>query len=159
MQRILDAVRALDGVLELAPAEGSGFPELAWGDHFFYYAPDGKVPEREQPYATIVTKDYPDDTASDLGGEGRWRLNVHVGKAVAAQVVGGEAGAASDAPDFSASDVFLPHPVYGPLGWIAVVVPGERTCGRAVELLRDAHEQARKRAERRAAVGGAGSGG
>lgn len=156
MQRILETVRALDGVLELAPTEGSGFPELAWGDHFFYYAPDGKVPEREQPYATIVTKDYPDDTASDLDPEGRWRLNVHVGKAVAAEVAGEGAEGAAGPPDFAATDVLLPHPVYGSLGWIAVVVPGERTFDRAVQLLRDAHEQARRRAERRAAAGGSG---
>ena len=56
MDDILQTIRAFDGVLELAPTEGSGFPEIAWGDHYFYFAPDGDVPQREQPYATIVTK-------------------------------------------------------------------------------------------------------
>lgn len=40
MEQILEAVRGFDGVLELAPTAGSEYPEIAWGDHFFYYAPD-----------------------------------------------------------------------------------------------------------------------
>ena len=79
MEQILATARSLDGVLELAPAEGGPYPEIAWGDHFFYYAPDGDVPQNTQPYATIVTKDYPDDTQSRLG-DGRWRVNIHVGR-------------------------------------------------------------------------------
>ena len=63
------------GVLELAPEAGSGHPEISWGDFFYYYAPDGAVPQNRQPYATIVTKDYPDDTLSRLGVADRWRLN------------------------------------------------------------------------------------
>ena len=55
LQQILAEVRTFDGILELAPQAGSDYPEIAWGDHFFYYAPDGQVPRR-QPYATIVTK-------------------------------------------------------------------------------------------------------
>ena len=61
LNEIVHAVRALDGVLVLAPDVGSDFPEISWGDFFFYYAPDGEVPLNTQPFATIVTKDYPDD--------------------------------------------------------------------------------------------------
>lgn len=43
---------------------GSEHPEISWSDHFFYYAPDGLVPRNRQPYATIVTKNYPDDVQS-----------------------------------------------------------------------------------------------
>lgn len=147
MDRILDAVRAFDGVLELAPAEGGPFPELAWGDHFFYYAPDGEVPQNTQPYATIVTKDYPDDTSSQLGG-GRWRLNVHVGARVFESLLGASPKDAA-ADDYAATDVVLPHPVYGTLGWISIVDPGERTTPLALDLLRAAHDDAQARAQRR----------
>ena len=41
MDRIIDTVRGFDGVLVLAPQPGDGTPEIAWGDAFFYYAPDG----------------------------------------------------------------------------------------------------------------------
>ncbi len=145
MDEILGAIRALDGVLETAPREGDDAPPIAWGDHFFYYSPDGTVPQRTQPYATIVTKDYPDDTQSDLDAEGRWRLNIHVGSAKARELVGdgGER-------DFSEADVILPHPVYGSLGWVAVVNPGDRTRATVLKLLHDAHDDERRRVARRA---------
>ncbi|HEY3506587.1 MAG TPA: DUF6194 family protein [Actinocatenispora sp.] len=144
IQRILAAVRSLDGVLVLSPTDGDGSPELAWGDHFVYYAPDGTVPTNVQPYATIVTKNYPDDTASDLDRPGRWRLNIHVGRATSARLLGDGVPAPADA-----TDVLLPHPVYGRLGWIAVVDPGERTLAGVLDLLADAHERAKVRAARR----------
>lgn len=144
IQRILAAVRSLDGVLVLSPTDGDGSPELAWGDHFVYYAPDGAVPTNIQPYATIVTKNYPDDTASDLDRPGRWRLNIHVGRAAAQRLVGDGAGTTADA-----TDVLLPHPLYGRLGWVAVVDPGERTLPAVLDLLADAHERAKLRAARR----------
>src|SRR5699024_6646239 len=109
MQQFLDTVRSFDGVLELAPTEGSEFPEIAWGDHFFYYAPDGRVPGG-QPYATFVTKDYPGDTESGLDAPGRWRINVHVGKKTVAELVA--APEQSGRHGFGAADVLLPHPVY-----------------------------------------------
>ena len=144
MDEILAEIRTFDGVLELAPAAGGPYPEIAWGDHFFYYAPDGEVPQREQPYATIVTKNHPGDTAGDLDHPGRWRLNIHVGRTAFRELTG------LDEPDFTAADAVLPHPVYAAQGWIAIVDPAERTHALAVRLLHDAHEAARHRAERRA---------
>lgn len=88
MEQIVQTVRAFDGVLELAPTEGSEFPEIAWGDHFFYYAPDGQIPQQVQPYATVVTKDYPGDTRCDLDPPGRRRLNIHVGRAAFTRLIG-----------------------------------------------------------------------
>lgn len=144
MDRIVAAVRRLDGSLVLQPESGDGSPELAWGDAFFYFAPDGRVPQNTQPYATIVTKDYPEDTLSRLGG-GRWRVNIHVGRDRLSALVG-------EGPhDPAAVDVLLPHPVYGPYGWVAVVLPGERTLPAVLDLVREAHEDARRRAERRGA--------
>lgn len=43
----------------------------------------------------------------------------------------------------------MPHPVYGPYGWIAVVNPAGRTTATVLELLRAAHAAARARYERR----------
>ncbi len=67
---IIDQVAALDGVLVLRPQPGDGSPQISWGDVFFYFAPTGEVP-RTQPFATIVTKDYPDEPVSGLSGPGR----------------------------------------------------------------------------------------
>lgn len=148
MEQILETVTSFEGVLVLAPDEDSGFPEVAWGDFFFYYAPDGQIPHNVQPYATIVTKDYPDDVGSDLDPDGRWRVNIHVGKAKFTELTG-ESMRDFGPRNFAAADVFLPHPVYGSLGWIAVVNPGARTMPSVVELLHTAHEDARRRATRR----------
>jgi len=148
MEHILKAIRSLDDVVELAPEASSEFPEIAWGDHFFYYSPDGTVPANTQPFATIVTKDYPDDTSSNLDPDGRWRLNIHVGSDKFSELIG-ESSKTFTPRDFSEADVFLPHPVYGSLGWVAVVTPGSATLDTVIGVLRRAHSDARLRIERR----------
>jgi Family of unknown function (DUF6194) len=115
MEQILQTVRAFDGVVELAPGEGNEFPEIAWGDHFFCYSPDGSIPNKVQPYATIVTKDYADDTLSNLGPEGRWRLNIHVGPARFTELTG-ESTRDFASRDFTEADEILPHSVR--LAWL-----------------------------------------
>lgn len=142
MEQIIATVRGFEGALVVVPEPGGDFPEIAWGDAFFYYAPDGRMPRTTQPYGTIVSKNYPDDSASDLDPPGRWRVNVYVGRTALPELLAGRY-------DLAAADVVLPHPVYGPLGWICVVNPGERTTGTVVRLLREAHEAARARAARR----------
>ncbi|MFD7309322.1 DUF6194 family protein [Promicromonospora sp. NPDC059942] len=169
IEQIIAAVRELDGALVVAPAVGDPtVPELAWGDAFFYYAPDGEMPRNVQPYGTIVTKNYPDDTTSDLDPAGRWRVNVHVGRARQAELVGavepevaepgvaepgharpGPGGHGEAGPRPDTADVMRPHPVYGSAGWIAVVNPGPATGDTVLALLRDAHDAARARFERR----------
>lgn len=130
---IIGFVASLGGVLVLQPCEGDGSPEIAWGDTFFYYAPDGVIP-RGQPFATIVTKDYPGDTSSRLDrSAATFRVNV---AADAAQVREWTLAGA----DPSDTDTIGPHPVYR--GWLSVVDPGERTRAALEDLLRDAHTRA-----------------
>ncbi|BDY29738.1 DUF6194 family protein [Mycolicibacterium mageritense] len=75
IQELVDLIGAMDGVLVLQPQPGDGSPEIAWGDVFFYYAPDGVLP-KTQPFATIVTKDYPGDDTCRLDRPGAFRLNI-----------------------------------------------------------------------------------
>ncbi len=150
MQQILTELRTLDGVLELAPEPGSEYPEISWGDHFFYYATDGRVPNNRQPYATIVTKDYPDDAASRLDAPDRWRVNIHVGSRAFTDLIGYAPGDIDEGTvDFSTADVFNPHPLYGAYGWVCVVNPGESTLDRTLDALRGAHLDDRRRVEHR----------
>jgi Family of unknown function (DUF6194) len=153
MEQIIEAVRVLDGALVVVPGPGSDAPEVAWGDAFFYYAPDGRMPQHEQPYGTIVTKDYPDDASSDLDAPGRWRVNVHVDRATFRRLTDEEPRSLTRPRDHAATDVFTPHPVYGALGWVAVVSPGEQTSEVVLQLLREAHDAARARFERRRETG------
>lgn len=143
MQEIIETVRGLDGVLVVTPEAGSDFPELSWGDAYLYYAPDGRMPERTQPYGTIITKDYPDDTSSALDTPGRFRVNIHIGRERTESIVGADA-------DPTAADVFHRHPLYGGSGWVCVINPAERTADAVLSLLREAHEAARGRTARRA---------
>lgn len=142
IQEIIDTVRTFEHSLVVVADEASGAPELAWGDAFFYVAPDGAMPERTQPYGTIVTKNYPDDEASRLERPDTFRVNIHVGRAHTAQIA--DAGA-----DPAAEDTFAPHPVYGTAGWVSVVNPGHATSAQMIALLRAAHDAARARAMRR----------
>lgn len=154
LEQILSEVRSYIGVLELAPQAGSEHPEISWGDSFFYYAPGGEIPRNRQPYATIVTKDYPDDVESRLDTPGRWRLNIHVGSEVFTDLVGYPPESIGESTiDFSETDMFLPHPLYGAYGWVAVVNPGPRTTPRALAALCEAHLADQRRVERRHARG------
>ena len=152
IDEIIGCVSSWDGVLTLRPGPGDGSPEISWGDVFFYVAPDGKIPSG-QPFATIVTKDYPDDRTSRLDRPHTFRLNIAAGRDGARRVTGQdtEAGAAVDP---SEADALLPHPVYGPLGWVAVVNPAERTRDEALALLEAAHAAARARWQRRSDIDG-----
>ncbi len=150
MEQILSEVRTYDGILALAPRPGCDDPEISWGDFFFYYAPDGQVPRNRQPYATIVTKDYPDDTVSRLDADDRWRLNIHVGPAVFTDLLGYPPEEINQrGVDHSTTDAFLPHPLYRAYGWVCIVNPGSATIDRALEVLRHAHLADRRRVERR----------
>lgn len=150
MSQILSAVRKFDGILELAPQPGSDHPEVSWGDHFFYYAPDGQVPTNRQPYATIITKNYLNDEKSRLNEDGRWRLNIHVGTDLFADILGYLPEKIDETMvDYSATDTFLPHPLYGAYGWVCIVNPADATTERALVALRAAHEADKRRVERR----------
>ncbi|MFC7502138.1 DUF6194 family protein [Nocardioides sp. GCM10030258] len=138
IEEIIRQVESLGGVLTLRPSPGDGSPELAWGDLFFYYAPDGALPQG-QPFATIITKDYPDEPSSGLGN-GTFRLNID---ARGSDRRTGPVGAPTD------QDTVIPHPTYAELGWVSVVRPGERTADAIGHLLAEAHEHARRRWTRR----------
>jgi hypothetical protein len=151
MDEIIAFVEKLDGVLSLKPGPGDDWPELSWGDAFFYYSPDGVVPTTTQPFATIVTKNYPEDETSRLDRPDTFRVNISAGKEAFVRWTGHEPREPAGAEvDPGAADTLIPHPVYGPLGWLAVVNPGPRTEAAIRELLRTAYQLARSRYERRA---------
>jgi hypothetical protein len=152
MDEIISFVDGLDGVLTLRPAPGDGTPEISWGDTFFFYASDQVLPTTTQPFATIVTKNYPGDEASRLDRADTFRVNINAGKDAFVRWTGhAPREPATREVDPSTADTVIAHPVYGALGWLAVVDPGPRTAAATRELLRAAHHLARSRHERRTA--------
>jgi hypothetical protein len=146
---IIQFVQELEGVAAVTAAEGDGSPEIAWGDTFIYFDPDDDPANRMMPFATIVTKDYPDfDTASHLDRPGVFRLNVNVGRKTFSEQFGYPPAAHPDNHDrwdYQAADRLMPHPIYAEQGWAAIVNPGNATDATARTLLADAHARAARR--------------
>ena len=149
---VIAHLEGLEGVVVQRATEGDGSPEIAWGDVFAYYSPDGTVPAA-QPFATVVTKDYPGEPSSGLDRAGSFRVNVHAGTEEFERRTGHAPKDAGGGPDPATRDVVLAHPVYGAYGWLAVVDPGPATEADLRDLLTGAHAMARARWERRSAHG------
>ncbi|MCZ2815335.1 DUF6194 family protein [Modestobacter sp. VKM Ac-2984] len=150
---VIAHLAALEGVVVWTASPGDGSPEIAWGDSFAYYSPDGTVPTATQPFATIVTKDYPDDVSSQLHRPGTFRVNIHAGTDAAARALAQQqdtdrTGAQPGASDLAAADVLRPHPTYGRAGWLAVINPGECTEAITRALLTAVWDSARARHQR-----------
>lgn len=138
IDEIVRCVEALERVVVQRPQEGDGTPEIAWGDVFFYYAEDGRHPSG-QPFATIVTKDYPGEPSSDLEAPESFRVNINAGRR----------GEATGPTDPGVRDVVMPHPVYAGAGWVCVVDPGPTTSDEVRRLIEEAHAESARRAARR----------
>ncbi|CCQ14050.1 putative uncharacterized protein [Rhodococcus sp. AW25M09] len=146
---IVNLVGSFEGTVALRPQEGDGTPELAWGDVFFYYSPDGTIPTTVQPFATIVTKNYPGDELSQLDRPDAFRVNVVAGKQEFEQLLGVPAREAANAVQADTDDTLAAHPQYGPAGWMSVVNPSSHTESQVGQLLGSAYAVAKGRYERR----------
>ncbi|OZC79548.1 hypothetical protein CH251_01320 [Rhodococcus sp. 06-462-5] len=145
---IVNLVGSFEGTVTQRPREGDGTPEIAWGDAFFYYSPDGTIPTT-QPFATIVTKNYPGDELSGLDRPDAFRVNIVAGKQEFEQILGVPAREAAHAPRADSDDVLAAHPQYGTAGWLSVVNPSSQTETQVRQLLDSAYNVARRRYERR----------
>ena len=79
---IIKYVSGLSGVVTLTASEESGAPAAAWGDTFFFYDPEGNLPENQRlPFTTLVIHDYAGwDTESNLDRDGIFRVNIAIGR-------------------------------------------------------------------------------
>ncbi|MCJ0978862.1 DUF6194 family protein [Rhodococcus sp. ARC_M12] len=145
---IVNLVGSFDGTVAQRPREGDGTPDLAWGDVFFYYSPDGTIPTA-QPFATIVTKNYPGDELSQLHRPDAFRVNVVAAKQEFEKFVGVVPRDAAHGPQADTDDVIAAHPQYGTAGWLSVVNPSSRTETHIRALLESAYDVAKSRYERR----------
>ena len=145
---VLEFVKGLGGTIVVVASEDDGDPEMAWGDTFFFYDPDGvTVPEKRMPFATIVVNYYPGfDESSKLSRPGVFRVNVSVSRETF------DRHDPHEMPiDYSVFDQVIPHPVYAAQSWLSVLNPGESTDDTLRVLLSEAHTRARDRYEERQA--------
>ena len=135
---------------------------VASGDSFFFYNPDSSIPpDHRFPFVTLVTSDI-NDPFSHLNRPSIFRLNIGIGKqtfhslfgdpAALPSVSAADSGEISRDYDFSALDQVMPHPVYGRMGWVCVLNPGDETFETSVRpLLTEAYEMAVNTYKRRGA--------
>jgi len=139
---VIELVTLLGGTVVVVASEDNGDPEMAWGDTFFFYDPDGvTVPEKRMPFATIVVNDYPGfDESSKLSRPGVFRVNVSVSRETFGR------HSPHEMPiDYSVFDEVIPHPVYAAQSWLSVLNPGPATDNTVKALLSEAHARARDR--------------
>lgn len=147
---IITFMSDISGVVAMTADESNGAPRAAWGDSFFFYAPEGDPQsDRRMPFATIVTQDYVGfDTMSDLNRHDIFRLNIAVGRTVFQELLGYPPAAHGEHTsdfDYTITDQLLPHPVYAAQAWVCVLNPGNKTADRAKDLLTDAYLRAAQR--------------
>ena len=148
--QLIAFIAGLPGVATVKASEANGAPQVAWGDSFFFYDPEGdQPPEARLPFATIVTKDYDGfDMASDLNRHGIYRLNLAVGRVRFEELVGyppAQHTAHQEDFDYRALDCVLPHPVYAVQAWVSILSPGDKTSALARSLIIEAHRRAAER--------------
>jgi hypothetical protein len=144
---IVEFVNELGGTIVVVASEENGDPEMAWGDTFFFYDPDGvTVPDKRMPFATIVVNDYPGfDEASDLSRPGVFRVNLSVSRETFEQH-----SPDGRSIDYTVLDQMIPHPLYAAQSWLSVLNPGADTTESVKALLTEAHERARNRYDKKA---------
>jgi hypothetical protein len=126
------------------------------GDTYLIYDPGRDLPpERQMPFATIVTGDR-HDTVSALDRPDAYRLNIGLTKATYTALFGAaptrrdEHGVLETGFDYAATDTLMPHPVYASQHWVCIVNPGAASWNSVRDLIAEAHEfAARKHANRR----------
>jgi hypothetical protein len=153
-EEVIQFVRELPGVDTVTASAANEAPEVAWGDTFFSYDPEGDSPaDRKFPFATVVISDYPGfDTASDLSRPGVFRVNIAVGRDMYQELFGHPPAAHAEhqaSYDYAALDRLIPHPVYATQGWVSVLNPGEATTLQVRSLLTHALARAAERHHRR----------
>ena len=101
----------------------------------------------------MVIHDYEGwDTESRLDRDGIYRVNIAIGRSGFEKLLRhapAEHTADHDEFDYTATDVFLPHPIYAAQGWVSILNPAEQTSTQLRSLLDDAYSLAARRHARK----------
>lgn len=121
----------------------------AQDDLFYLYDPAADLPpERQQPFATIVTGDHYEQV-SRLDEPGAWRLNLGLTKTTYTSLFGPvpterDADWVLDSGhDYSERDKLMPHPFYAAQHWVCIVSPTD--LAPLLPLLTEAYEFAARK--------------
>ncbi len=118
--------------------------EEKYGYTFFSIGDDNLL-----PFVTIADSDNEYDRVSNLNREGVFRINIGVSRETFTSLIGDYN---SDNIDYSALNVFLPHPDYAKQNFICILNPSQDNIEKTRTFIREAHANATKRFERKKAV-------
>ncbi len=124
-------------------------PVNSWGERSYFVNPEMKL-KRGSYFATVKSKDGENDKASHLNRVGVFRLNIGLTPQKYEEMFGlrpvrpPKGGIVEGNFDFQALNIFMPHPVYGWGGWIAINNPDEYNFEKSKEYLDIAYEKAFK---------------
>lgn len=121
-----------------------------WGEKAFFYNP-GNLRAHGAYFCTLKEQDGENDSASALNRNGVFRFNFGISKQTFTHLFGSipkrplKGTIISGDFNFTQLDVLLPHPIYGWMGWVAILNPSEKTFGQLEVLLCESYQLAVQR--------------
>lgn len=128
-------------VLEFVSKMDNVQQEENYGYTFFSIGDDNLL-----PFVTLADSDNEYDSVSNLNREGVFRINIGVSRETFTSLIGDYN---SDDIDYSALNVFLPHPDYAKQNFICILNPSQDNVEKTKTFIREAHANAKKRLERK----------
>ncbi len=125
-----------------------------WGETSFFYNPSKLLP-RGTYFCTLKQKDGENDKGSNLNRQKVYRFNFGLPTKSFVKTFGEKPkrpakGQIIEGPwDFTALNTLMPHPIYGWMGWVAILNPSEQLFSEIQPLLRLAYEKAKNGFEKR----------
>ena len=122
----------------------------SWGERGIFYNPENRL-KRGVYILTVKEKDGENDSSSNLNRDGIYRVNLGVRKQTFLNMYGNipkrpPKGGVVDAPsDFTATDIIMPHPVYGWMSWLCCLNPSNKTFEALKPLIDEAHAYAKEK--------------
>jgi hypothetical protein len=110
--------------------------------YVFYFVGD----DHRLSFVTIANSDNEYDSVSNLNREGVFRVNIGVSRETFQALLG---DTRSGDVDYSALDVFLPHPDYAKQHFVCILSPSQANEERTKQLIVEAHSIAAARLARR----------
>lgn len=118
--------------------------EENFGYAFFFVGDDHLV-----PFVSIADSDNEYDSVSNLNREGVFRINIGVSRKTFDTLVG---DSSPENIDYSALNVFLPHPEYAKQHFVCILNPSEENVEITKKLVVEAHAIADARLQRRKSI-------
>lgn len=149
------AMISLDQITNYILSEFKGLvPQETWGELTFFYNPEYVLP-RGTYFCTLKSKDGENDKASQLDREDVYRLNFGLPPAAFIEHFGHKPSRPAKGQviegdwNFPQLDQMTPHPIYGWMGWVAVLNPSATTFDRCKPLMKLAYTKAVKTFQKR----------